>query len=103
MAALRVAAVAALATVCSAQGPFSLFKLDTGNAFDAVCLDGTPAAFYYSAGSGENADDWCVPADREIALSRIAVACDVHPLPSSSMLSLLYAGSSISRAEVCKR
>lgn len=74
MGALRVAAVAALATVCSAQGSFSLFKLDTGNAFDAVCLDGSPAAFYYSAGSGENADDWYVPDDPGIASSWNAVA-----------------------------
>jgi hypothetical protein len=73
MATLRVAALAALATVCCAQGPFSLFKLDTGNAFDAVCLDGSPAAFYYSAGSGENADDWYVPAEPEIASGWISV------------------------------
>ena len=42
------------ASMDSAPAQFTLFKLDAGNTFNAVALDGSPAAFYWHEGSSDN-------------------------------------------------
>lgn len=37
---------------------YTLHKFDADNSFKAFSLDGTPGAFYFSPGSGENINDW---------------------------------------------
>ena len=54
---LRFASAAAAAATASAV--FTLYKVDPAPK-NAVCLDGTPGAFYFSPGSGENATKWMV-------------------------------------------
>ena len=44
-----------LSTVVIVSSTFNLYKLDEGKSFNAVSLDGTPAAFYFQEGIG---DDW---------------------------------------------
>jgi Pectinacetylesterase len=55
-------ALAGLFTAASASATsypnYTLFKLSPDNAFNARSLDGSPAAFYFLPGSGENANDW---------------------------------------------
>jgi hypothetical protein len=54
---LRFASAAAAAATASAV--FTLYKVDPAPK-NAVCLDGTPGAFYFSPGSGDNATKWMV-------------------------------------------
>jgi hypothetical protein len=39
---------------------YTLHKFDADNSFKALSLDGTPGAFYFSPGSGENINDWVI-------------------------------------------
>jgi hypothetical protein len=39
---------------------YTLYKFDADNSFKALSLDGTPGAFYFSPGSGENINDWVI-------------------------------------------
>ena len=57
MAALRAVAAAAVAAAAAAQ--FTLYKVDPAPK-NAVCLDGTPGAFYFKPGVGANATKWMV-------------------------------------------
>ena len=53
---LRTLSFAALAATASAI--YTLYKQAPDNAFKALSLDGSPSAFYFSPGSGDNANDW---------------------------------------------
>jgi hypothetical protein len=42
------------ASFANAPAQFQLYKLDPSNAFGALALDGSPAAFYFHEGSSDN-------------------------------------------------
>lgn len=42
------------ASFANAPAQFQLYKLNPDNAFGAVALDGSPAAFYFHEGSSDN-------------------------------------------------
>lgn len=43
-----------------AQNPFTLYKIPVPNSFNARSLDGSPSAFYFSEGSGADANNWAI-------------------------------------------
>ena len=55
---LRALTFAALTATASSL--YTLYKFDAVNSFNALSLDGSPGAFYYSPGSGANANDWVI-------------------------------------------
>ena len=55
---LRALTLAAL--MATASSLYTLYKFDAVNAFKAYSLDGSPGAFEFSPGSGENANDWVI-------------------------------------------
>ena len=58
MASHRVAlCLLAVAALAAAQGEYVRVWVPGE---DAICLDGTPAAYYFHAGSGSGADKWLV-------------------------------------------
>lgn len=65
---LRAVSFAALAATASAI--YTLYKQAPDNAFKALSLDGSPSAFYYSPGSGDNANDWVFYFQGGVSLER---------------------------------